>query len=224
MSLELISFKLCPFVQRSVVTLLYKQVPFEITYIDLASPPEWFLAISPFGKVPALRLDDGSALFESAIINEYIDDITPPQLNPADPLKRARNRSWIQFGEQCIVDQYQLTVAKNEDDFEAVHTRARNNLDKVEAILGEGPWFNGRDFSLVDAAYAPIFMRYALIKPMDDVMSASRYPRLNAWATALLDLPAVRRSVVEDFDRLFAEYVRKSSPYAADRLLTASAA
>ncbi|WP_083251548.1 glutathione S-transferase family protein [Acidihalobacter yilgarnensis] len=224
MPLELISFKLCPFVQRSVVTLLYKQVPFEITYIDLAAPPDWFLEISPLGKVPALRLDDGNALFESAIINEYIDDITPPALHPSDPLVRARNRSWIQFGEQCIVDQYQLTVAKNEDDFEAVRTRAQSNLAKVEAILGNGPWFNGTVFSLVDAAYAPIFMRYALIKPMDDVMPEADYPRLNAWAEALLALPAVRQSVVGDFDTLLAAYIRKNSPYAAERLIAAVAA
>lgn len=221
MALELISFKLCPFVQRSVVTLLHKQVPFDITYIDLASPPDWFLKISPFGKVPALRLDDGSALFESAIINEYIDDITPPHLNPEDPLVRARNRSWIQFGEQCIGDQYHLTVAKDEDAFETVRARAEGNLDKVEAILGEGPYFNGERFSLVDAAYAPIFMRYALIKPMDDVMPESRYPRLNAWARTLLALPEVQRSVVDEFPTLFAEYVRKNSAYAAERLIAA---
>lgn len=221
MDLELISFKLCPFVQRSVVTLLHKQVPFDITYIDLASPPDWFIKISPFGKVPVLRLKDGTVLFESAIINEYIDDTTPHRLNPEDPLIRAKNRSWIQFGEQCIVDQYHLTSAKNEDDFETKHACAQTNLDKVEGILGEGPYFNGEQFSLVDAAYAPIFMRYDLLKPMEDVMPASRYPRLNAWARALLELPAVQRSVVEEFPALYAEHMHKVSPYAASRLIAA---
>jgi len=224
MSLELISFKLCPFVQRSVITLLYKQAPYKITYIDLAEPPEWFLKISPFGKVPALRLEDGTTLFESAIINEYIDDITPPQLSPSDPLKRAQNRSWIQFGEQCIVDQYQLMMAKDEETFDSVRTRTRNNLDKVEKILGKGPWFNGETFSLVDAAYAPIFMRYDLIKPKDDVMPESRYPRINAWSRALLDLPSVQDSVTDDFSKLLVNYIRKNSAYAAKRLVAATAA
>lgn len=221
MSLELISFKLCPFVQRSVITLLYKDVPFDITYIDLAHPPEWFLKISPLGKVPALRVDGGTVLFESAIINEYIDDITPPGLTPKDPLERAQNRSWIQFGEQCIGDQYHLMIAKSEEDFEEALKRALVNLDKVEAILDKTPYFNGESFSLVDTAYAPIFMRYEMIKPMEDVMTQSRYPRLNAWSKALLALPAVQQSVVKEFPALFTAYVKKNSPYAAGRLMAA---
>ena len=59
MELELISFKLCPFVQRSIIVLKHKQIPFNITYIDLADPPVWFRDISPFGKVPILREKHG---------------------------------------------------------------------------------------------------------------------------------------------------------------------
>ncbi|MGD8643594.1 MAG: glutathione S-transferase N-terminal domain-containing protein, partial [Chromatiales bacterium] len=57
MKLELISFKICPFVQRSVITLRHKGLPYEVTYIELDDPPPWFLEISPFGRVPALRVD-----------------------------------------------------------------------------------------------------------------------------------------------------------------------
>ena len=70
---ELISFKLCPFVQRSVIVLLEKEAPFDITYIDLSNPPDWFKAISPMGKVPVLKVDD-TVLFESAVIMEYLDE------------------------------------------------------------------------------------------------------------------------------------------------------
>jgi len=56
--LELISFELCPFVQRAVILLRYKKISFKIRYIDLREPPEWFLALSPTGKVPLLRCDD----------------------------------------------------------------------------------------------------------------------------------------------------------------------
>jgi len=75
MSIELISFKTCPFVQRAAITLGYKKVEHEVTYIDLADPPDWFLDISPLAKVPILKVD-GEILFESAVINEYLDDIT----------------------------------------------------------------------------------------------------------------------------------------------------
>ena len=58
MSLHLISFKTCPFVQRAVITLKHKNIDFEITYIDLADPPDWFLEMSPLNKVPVLKVDD----------------------------------------------------------------------------------------------------------------------------------------------------------------------
>lgn len=218
MKLELISFKLCPFVQRSVITLQHKKIPFDITYIDLANPPQWFLDISPFGKVPALRVDDDTVLFESAIINEFIDDVTPGALSPADPLLRAKNRGWIQFGEQCIVDQYQLTTAKDEATWNEVLGRAHRNLAKVEAVLGDGPYFNNAELSLVDAAYAPLFMRYALVREHADLMSAEDFPRLRAWSDTLLALPEVQQSVVEEFPQLFAAYLREHGEHAARML------
>ena len=90
MELELISFKLCPFVQRSVITLLYRDVPHRTTYIDLDEPPVWFAKISPFGKVPVLRVDGDSVLFESAVINEFIDEASPGSMQPEDPLRRTQ--------------------------------------------------------------------------------------------------------------------------------------
>ncbi len=80
MAYQLISFVLCPFVQRSVITLKEKQVPFDITYVDLQNLPDWFNAISPMGKVPVLRVDEKRVLFESAVINEYLDETNPPPL------------------------------------------------------------------------------------------------------------------------------------------------
>jgi glutathione S-transferase len=224
MHLELISFKLCPFVQRSVITLLHKNTPFDITYIELAEPPAWFLEISPFGKVPALRVDGDTVLFESAIINEFIDDVTPGALSPEDPLLRAQNRGWIQFGEQCIVDQYQLTTAKDEETWDEISDRAHRNLAKVEAILGDGPYFNGAKLSLVDAAYAPLFMRYALLREHADLMPVEEFPRLRAWSDTLLALPEVQKSVVDDFPELLAAYLREHGDYAARILAPAETA
>ncbi|MDX1655109.1 MAG: glutathione S-transferase N-terminal domain-containing protein, partial [Candidatus Competibacteraceae bacterium] len=69
--LQLVSFDLCPFVQRSVIALKEKGAQFEIAYIDLKDPPEWFKKLSPLGKVPLLRVGE-EVLFESAAINEYL--------------------------------------------------------------------------------------------------------------------------------------------------------
>ncbi len=214
MQLELISFDICPFVQRSVITLLYKNEAFDITYIDLENPPAWFLDISPFGKVPVLRVGE-SAVFESAVINEYVDEITPGALMPADALLRATNRAWIVFGEACIVDQYNLSVAKTRRRYEDVLGKARDNLQRLEAIMGEGPFFNGADFSLVDAAYAPLFMRYAILNQRVPVIEAAQFPKLLAWSEQLLALDAVQGSVKEDFEALYIDYIRTHADYAA---------
>jgi glutathione S-transferase len=95
MKLELISHTLCPFVHRAATMLREKNVPFERRSVDLANKPDWFLAISPRGKVPVL-LADGVALFESAAICESLDETHPPRLVPADPFERARQRAWVE--------------------------------------------------------------------------------------------------------------------------------
>src|SRR5215468_1925695 len=94
--LTLISHKLCPYVQRAVIALTEKGVPFERIDIDLAKKPEWFLKISPLGKVPVLVVATESgevALFESNVICEYIEETQAgPSLHPAVPLVRAEHR------------------------------------------------------------------------------------------------------------------------------------
>ena len=218
MKLELISFKLCPFVQRSVITLNYKRLPYDIRYIELDNPPDWFREISPFGKVPVLRVDDDMVLFESAIINEFIDDVTEGSLKPADPLILARNRGWIEFGSNANFDLAALFNAANRDDYETARETALRNLAKVEKIYGEGPWFNGEDFSLVDCAYAPLFMRYQLLNEHQNIFERDAFPKLSAWADRLLDLEAVKTSVVPEFRELFFAHVRKPGGYGSELL------
>jgi glutathione S-transferase len=95
--LKLISHKLCPYVQRAVIALTEKGVAFDRIDIDLANKPDWFLAISPLGKTPVLQVGD-TTIFESAVILEYLEETQPKPLHPADPLRRAEHRAWIEFG------------------------------------------------------------------------------------------------------------------------------
>jgi len=120
MKLELISFDLCPFVQRSVITLNYKKIPYKLTFIDLENPPSWFKEISPLGKVPVLKIDEETVLFESAVINEFLDETTGTPLHSKDPLKKAFERSWIEYGAELLVSMYELTLATEHDEREAL--------------------------------------------------------------------------------------------------------
>src|SRR6185503_201029 len=94
--LTLVSYHLCPYVQRVAIALMEKGLAFERVYVDLAEKPAWFLAQSPLGKTPLLQVDD-VALFESSVICEYLEETTPHPLHPGDPLERARHRGWMEF-------------------------------------------------------------------------------------------------------------------------------
>ena len=164
MDLELISTKRCPFVQRSVITLKHKGIDHRMTFVDSDDPPEWFRDVSPLGKVPVLRVDGETVIFESAVINEFLDDITPGQLHPEDPLLRALNKSWIEFGGECCSQTFNLMVAPDQAAYQAIVDDIADKLARVETVLGDGPFFNGAEFALIDAAYAPIFIRLWIVR------------------------------------------------------------
>src|ERR1700730_11729626 len=114
--LKLISHKLCPYVQRAVIALTEKGVGFERIDIDLANKPDWFLALSPLGKTPVLQVGD-SAIFESAVILEYLEETEPKPLHPADALTRAEHRGWIEFGSAVLSDIAGFYAAPDEAAF-----------------------------------------------------------------------------------------------------------
>jgi len=217
MSLHLISFKTCPFVQRAVITLKHKNIDFEITYIDLADPPDWFLDLSPLGKVPVLKVDD-EVLFESAVINEYLDEITGGDLQPRDPLARAKNRAWIEFASNMLGNLYMMKMSKDEERYNQYRNVLVSQLQRVEKRLGDGPWFNGEDFSLADTAFAPLFRQNSVADNQLSVLDPVTMPRVNAWAQRLLTLPEVRDSVVDEFEDLYLSAMQKNGSYSLHRL------
>ncbi len=213
LKLELISFSLCPYVQRSVITLLRKKVAFDLTYIDLESPPAWFDAISPLGKVPVLKVFTGSGerdfrvLFESAVINEYVDEVSPPSLLPADPLERAFERAWIEMGSHLLGLQYTLLTASDRKEIDEARRELFEDLSQVEEPL-RGPYFRGEEFGLVDTAWAPLFTRLMLSREIANAPEWKKIPKTRAWAEKLCAEPVVRDSVVPTFAKDFADYCK----------------
>lgn len=212
MSIELISFKTCPFVQRAAITLGYKNVEHKITFIDLAEPPEWFLEISPLGKVPVLKVD-GEVLFESAVINEYLDEITGSELQPKDPLARAKNRAWIEVASNMLGNSYMMKTATDQENYEKYRDQLVSHLHRVEKRLGDGPWFNGEQFSLADTAFAPLFAHNAVSNYRFSVIDPTTMPKVDAWSKRLLALPSVKNSVVPEFEKLYLAALESRDSY-----------
>ena len=227
--LRLISHKLCPYVQRAVIVATEKGVDFERVDIDLADKPDWFLAISPTGKVPLLEVTeaDGSKhiLFESAVIAEYLDEISGDPLLPADPLQRARERAWVEFGAAALADFYRLYTAADGAQFEVATIALEERLETIDNVFA-GPWFSGERFGLVDAAFAPVFRYIDVFERALGSGLVNRSARIGAWARALAQRPSVIGAVPADYpDRLLAFINGKNGHLAQlirDRLLVAA--
>lgn len=212
---ELISFKLCPFVQRSVIVLQEKGVDYDVTYIDLKNPPDWFKTISPLGKVPVLRVGD-EVVFESAVIMEYLDEVNPPSLHPSDPLRKAHNRAWIEYASTLFFCQFNMVMAQEQVACENSEQELREKLSVVNEQL-VGPYFNGEEFCLIDAAYAPLFMRLSYLEQWSPMGILDGMPKMQTWSEKLLARPSVQNSVVENLDELYRGHISASGGYGAKR-------
>ncbi len=223
---RLISFKLCPYVQRAAIVLAEKGISFERVDIDLDNKPDWFLALSPLGKVPVLVVEsDGrqEVLFESAVIAEYLDETLAPRLHPADPLERARHRAWIEFASATLADLYRF-YAGDRSAFESAAEALDRKMARLEAELGEGPFFAGASFSLVDAAFAPVFREFAAFEAFLDHGLLAGRPRLAAWAAALAERPSVVGAVAADFTPALIDYIETRPGHMAQFRASARAA
>ena len=204
--LKLISHKLCPYVQRAVIALNEKGVAFERVDIDLANKPDWFLKLSPLGKVPVLvvRSEAGEvALFESNVICEYIEDTQGgAKLHPQDPLQRAQHRAWMEFGSTILGELWGLETTGDAAVFETKRVAVAAKFARVEQALGSGPFFAGETFSLVDAVFAPIFRYFDVFDALIDLSIFAETPKVRAWRAELAKRESVRNAVGTDYPQL----------------------
>jgi glutathione S-transferase len=214
--LTLISFPTCPYVQRAVIALKEKNVDFDVVYIDLANKPDWFLAISPLGKVPVLKVErDGhepAIVFESAVILEYLEETTPGRLHPEDALERAQHRSWIEFGSQVLGDLWRVSNAKDTAELDAARQSLTAKLTRLETIV-VGPFFAGERFSNVDAVFAPAFRQIDALETAVDAGLTKSLPKISAWRKALAARPSVREAAPSDFADQYLKRLRNNDAH-----------
>jgi len=218
-ALTLVSHHLCPYVQRAVIALSEKGVPIERVYVDLSDKPDWFRALSPLGKVPLLKVaHEGrdAVIFESAVILEFLEETQERPLHAADPLERARHRSWIEVGSQILNGIARFYNAGTREALDGEARALAAMFERVEAELGEGPWFAGRDFSLVDAVYGPVFRYFDVFDGIADFGVLAGKPKIAAWRAALAQRTSVRDAVSADYpERLRTFLGRRDSALSA---------
>jgi glutathione S-transferase len=210
--LKLISHKLCPYVQRAVIALTEKGVAFDRIDIDLANKPDWFLAISPLGKTPVLQVGD-TTIFESAVILEYLEETQPKPLHPADPLRRAEHRAWIEFGSAVLNDIAGFYVAPDEATFKAKVSQLEQRFARLEARVVAAPWFDGQNFSVVDAVFGPVFRYFDLFYEIADFGILAGKPKLARWRKSLAARPSVRTAVSADYPALLRAFIDRRNSW-----------
>jgi glutathione S-transferase len=212
----LVSFKTCPWVQRAAIVLREKNTPFEFRHIDKDNRPDWFLAISPHKKVPVLSVDDKVSLFESNAIAEYLDETIAPRLHPDDPVLRAINRAWTDYVPSFASAVTATGYAENEAEYQAAAAKIPGAFERLDQALqkqGAGPFFNGAKYSLVDAAYAPFLQRYYYLYRIKPLGIIEKFPRVKAWAEALLKRPSTHSFPEAEFEGLYRLNVKLRKKY-----------
>ena len=211
-SLKLVSHTLCPYVQRAIITLHEKQIPYEREYVDLEQKPDWFLALSPMGKVPLLLVNE-PVLFESAVICEYLDEVTPGSLHPADPLLKAKHRAWIEFGSSLLNAIAGFYNAKDESLFEAKRQELLQKFQVLESpVTGRLPFL-----AVITSLWSmPCMVRFFGILwclSSTKILAFWRDTQGRRWQDTLLNRPSVKEAVLPTYPQLLHEFLLKRHSY-----------
>ena len=210
--LTLVSFDLCPYVQRAAIALAEKGVPFTRINVDLSNKPDWFKKISPLGKVPLLMVGEPGEekiIFESSVILEYLEETFPSPLHPADPLTRARHRAFMEFGSTILADIWTIETTADYGAFDTKLALLKDKFARLESELAAGPFFAGDDFSLVDAVFAPVFRYFDTFDRITDLGVFNGLPKVQAWRKALARRPSVRGAVPANYPQLLEAFLQK---------------
>jgi glutathione S-transferase len=227
---KLCSFTTCPWVQRAAIALRAKGIDYDIEYIEREKDkrPDWFRAISPHLKVPVLIIDGKESLFESNAIAEYLDEVAEPRLHPADPIARARNRAWTDYLPEFASAVSRTAYSDTEEQLKERAAALPEEFEVLESALekrgNDGPFFNGPEFSLVDAGYAPFLQRYRFTDRLYPLGVIEKFPLVKAWSDALLAHPAVQKSTIADIEQDWRDNLVRHNRYLAGKLAGAPAA
>ncbi|QHF44072.1 glutathione S-transferase [Pseudomonas sp. S35] len=202
----LVSHALCPYVQRAAIVLTEKDVTFERQDIDLGNKPQWFLELSPLGKTPVLVVD-GTPIFESAVICDYLDETIAPRLHPEAPLERAQHRAWVEFGSALLNAVWAFYAASDDPTLLAKAKDLRNRFEQLEVTLDTGPYFAGEHFSIVDAAFGPVFRYFDVFETIGDFGFFTDLPKVTAWRMQLAQRPSVQTAVKIDYPQRLRKFL-----------------
>ena len=211
--MKIVSFKICPFVQRVTALLEAKNVSYDIEYINLSDKPQWFLDVSPNGQVPILITEDDRVLFESDAIAEYIDEVAGKPLLSQDPVIKAQDRAWSYLASKHYLVQCSAQRSPDAATLEDRATKLSTAFNKIAARLGEDRFANGDAMGMIDIAWLPLLHRAAIVEEHSGYNFLDAFPAVKRWQEMILATGIPQRSVPEDFEDRFAAFYLGESTY-----------
>jgi stringent starvation protein A len=149
----------CPFSQRCRIVLYEKGMDFQIVDVDLFNKPEDLAVMNQYNRTPVL-VERDLILYESNIINEYIDDRFPhPQLMPADPVMRARARLFLFRFENELFSNIESLEKGNQKVGDRARLLVRDSLTQIAPVFVKQKFMLGDEYSMLDVAIAPLLWR-----------------------------------------------------------------
>lgn len=205
--IKIISFKICPFVQRVTALLEAKGLPYEIDYIQLSDKPQWFLDISPTGQVPLLVTEGGDALFESDAIIEYIDEVSAALQPELTPEQKALNRAWSYQASKHYLAQCSTMRSADKATLDERLGNLAKAFAKAEKALTERTeetsYFNSNTLGNVDIAWLPLLHRADIIRRHACFDMLDGFPLVQQWQQNILASGLAEKSVADDFEAAF---------------------
>src|SRR4051795_12478113 len=170
--MTLYSATTCPFSHRCRMVLYEKGMDFQIIDVDLHNKPEDLAVMTPYSRVPVL-VERDLILYESNIINEYIDDRFPhPQLMPADPVMRARARLFLHRFEKELFCHIDALEGNNQKQIDKARNLVRDSLLQIAPVFTKHKHMLGDEYSMLDVAITPLLWRldyYGIVMPKQAV-------------------------------------------------------
>lgn len=195
--LRLFAMRFCPYAERSVLVLNAKNLQYDLVFINLDHKPEWLFNFSPKGTVPALEYEQGKAIFDSNIINVYLDEKYPDvPLQSSDPLRRAQDKLVVENFSAAQSAYY--TAAFNAPALQPSmvenYHKGLNGLQKELETRGT-KYLNGNEPGLVDYTIWPFLERFEalpLLGKSEFAIDKTKYEILTTYIEAMKNVPAVR--------------------------------
>lgn len=158
--------------------------------------------------------ENQTVLFESFPICEFIEDeYRQVSLHPAEPLKRAKHRAWMEFATAAMGDAWGMINSPDKEGFVHKASELRGKLIKLDSALIAGPYFEGAEFSMVDVVMAPIFRFFEVLNSSAQNIVLDGLPRVEAWRQSLMTRPSVRQAVSADYSENLRQFLIGKSAF-----------